>query len=135
MERREPYWEEEDVEALAHARTFEDLRAIAVRVLKRMPRPIGQVCGPISTGNDTTIKENLERIQDAIEKLIAKEVTIFNQIPFEMSMQRNSSIACNHLVYSITIWLTLIILIFPAFVCKQSSWYKTAGAYVKLLAT
>lgn len=87
----EPYWEEEDVEQLAHARTFEDLRQIATRVLRRMPQPIAQVCGPISTGSTGTIGENLERLHGAIEKLKANGVSVFNQVPFEMPMQRIKS--------------------------------------------
>lgn len=87
----EPYWEEEDVEQLAHARTFDELRQIATRVLRRMPRPIGQVCRPISTGTASTIEENLERMHAAIEKLKATGATVFNQVPFEMPMQRIKS--------------------------------------------
>ncbi len=81
------YWSKQDIQELAKAQTYTDLLTIAKRVLARMPRPIVQVCGPISTGGAGSMKKNLERFDRAIQVLRAKGINLFNQMPFEEPMQ------------------------------------------------
>lgn len=82
------YWNHADYVELERARSFHELNSIAVRILKRMERPVAQVCGPISTGGVRSVERNLVSFDLAIATLIGKGVTVFNQIPFEMPMQR-----------------------------------------------
>lgn len=82
-----PYWTANDYISLAGARTYNDLCRIAVTILKRMPKPIAQVCGPISTGGAGSIEGNLKRFADEISKLKSHDIQVFDQIPFEGPMQ------------------------------------------------
>ncbi|MBI3334962.1 MAG: NUDIX domain-containing protein [Candidatus Portnoybacteria bacterium] len=73
---------------LEKAKTFSHLVPAAFDIIKRMPQPVGQVCGPISTGGTGSLERNLERMSKAIDDLKAKEVTIFDQMPFQKPMRR-----------------------------------------------
>jgi len=88
MKRNGHYWTEEDKAALAAAQDFPDLTAIAFRVLNRMPKPIAQVCGPISSGGYGSLEKNLAAFDATIDHLIAQKLNIFDQIPFERPMFR-----------------------------------------------
>lgn len=81
--RNHKYWKPEDIAALETANSFAELSEIALRVLKRMPKPIGQVCGPISSGGLGSIEANLKRFDQTIEELINHGNKIFDQVPFE----------------------------------------------------
>ena len=82
------YWKIEDKDELQKAVTYEELAQIALRILGRMPQPIAQVCGPISTGGLGSIEENMKVFQETIQGLVDKGVTVFNQMPFEEPMFR-----------------------------------------------
>ncbi len=82
------YWTEEDMEMLDQAETVKKMLDIALRVLSRMPQPIGQVCGPISTGGKGSILENLIWFNETIVFLQSEGKIIFDQMPFEAPMQR-----------------------------------------------
>ena len=82
------YWTEEDMTALDQAETVKQMLDIALRVLSRMPQPIGQVCGPISTGGKGSILENLVWFNETIVRLQSEGKIIFDQMPFEAPMQR-----------------------------------------------
>jgi len=92
MERNRQYWTDYDYSrALLEARSFVELAAIALRVIGRMPKPIGQVCGPISTGGHGSVEKNLAIFNATIDRLVmncrlitnGKTVAVFDQIPFE----------------------------------------------------
>ncbi len=82
------YWTEEDFKELEVAKTFAGLRLVAQRVILRMPRPIVQVCGPISTGGLGNVPDNLQIFQAYIERLQNRGINVFNQMPFEGPMGR-----------------------------------------------
>jgi len=82
------YWEKEDILALEQAESVKQMFEIAIHVLRRMPQPVGQVCGPISTGGRGSILENLVAFNETIVFLQAEGNTIFDQMPFEEPMQR-----------------------------------------------
>ncbi len=73
---------------LDKASSHKDLFKIAEDILRRMPSPIGQVCGPISTGGAGSIEKNLKRFEIAIADLQNKGLNIFDQMPFENPMHR-----------------------------------------------
>lgn len=81
--RNHDYWLPEDLESLGKAQSFSELSKVAMGILKRMPQPVGQVCGPISTGGTGKIEENLKIFDGTISRLIAEGQTIFDQMPFE----------------------------------------------------
>lgn len=81
------YWIEEDHELLGQARSYGDLLVIAERVIARMPEPVAQVCGPITTGGSGSFESNLATLKEAITSLSASGVSVFDQTPFQERMQ------------------------------------------------
>lgn len=81
------YWTDEDLLAVKEAKDFKDLYIIAEKILKIMPRPIVQVCGPIGTGGLGNVKDNLEAFDETIKSLQAEGLNVFDQMPFEWPMQ------------------------------------------------
>jgi hypothetical protein len=81
------YWKHEDFVALEKAMSFAAIGKIALRVQKRMPDTIGQVCGPISTGGKGSAEENLKVFSRTIESLSAQNI-LYDQRPFEESLGR-----------------------------------------------
>mgnify|MGYP001613486011 FL=1 len=82
------YWKFHNILDLKKAWAYSDLKEIAFDVLKRMPQPVGQVCGPISTGGYGSVAENMRYFNLTIQKLIEQGYSVFNQMPFEIPMQR-----------------------------------------------
>lgn len=82
------YWKKQDLKGLKKARTFKQLAKVAIRVLRRMPQPIIQVCGPITTGGAGTVKGNIRIFQGVIKELQRSGKIVFNQISFEEPLWR-----------------------------------------------
>lgn len=82
------FWTEEDSILLEKADSYSDLFRVAEKVLRRMPPPVFQVCGPVSTGGLGSIEKNLEEIEKMIKKLQGEKKSVFNQIPLEAHIQR-----------------------------------------------
>lgn len=82
------YWTQKHHESLEGATTYKELFVVAESVLREMPPPVGQVCGPISTGGAGSVEENLKRFERAILDLQESGIEIFDQVPFEIPMQR-----------------------------------------------
>ena len=59
---------------------------VAKRVLRRSPKNLGVVCGPISTGTKS-VKENLRIFNRTMYK-ISQTMNVFNQLPFESLFAR-----------------------------------------------
>ncbi len=81
------YWKEEDFEGVKQAKDFKELYVIAEKILKIMPHPIVQVCGPIGTGGLGNVEDNLKAFDKTIRYLQAKGLNVFDQMPFEWPMQ------------------------------------------------
>jgi len=81
------YWTEEDLEAIKKAKDFKELYLIADKILKIMPHPIVQVCGPIGTGGLGNVEDNLKAFDETIKYLQSKGLNVFDQMPFEWPMQ------------------------------------------------
>lgn len=81
------YWDAEDVLALEQAKSMEQLCDIAFIILRKMPQPIGQVCGPIGSGGAGSVAKNLEIFNDTVVVLQTEGKIIFDQMPFEDPIQ------------------------------------------------
>lgn len=79
---------DEDRKEVEKAVTFEELRAVAARILQRMPQPVGMVCGPITTGGTGSVQKNLTILRRAIQALEKEGQHIFDQTFFETPMFR-----------------------------------------------
>lgn len=80
-----------DLFDLHGAKEVQRLLDIAIRVINRMPEPVGIVCGPITSGGLGSIKANLTLFNKWIKKLEAEKphgVSIFSQMYFESHMFR-----------------------------------------------
>ena len=82
------FWTEEDASELSRAKTFEVMAVVALRVIARMPQPVGQACGPITTGGTSSLEKNLEIFRRIIIALSVSGTSIFDQLPFEPSIRR-----------------------------------------------
>jgi len=82
------YWTNEDIKNLEQAQTFSALSAIALDVLKKMPQPVAQVCGPISTGGTGSMEQNLAVLNQTIKTTQAQGKIVFDQVPFQLAMHR-----------------------------------------------
>lgn len=82
------YWTDTDFADLENAQSAKDMFLITERILSRMPRPIVQVCGPIATGGLGSLEANLSAFNEEIQKLQARGLHVFDQMPFEMPMQK-----------------------------------------------
>lgn len=71
-----------EAERLRGAKTLYEMGVIGEIILKRMPRPVSMVCGPMTSGK-RTLKENYERFGRAIT-ILREEGTrnVFSQLPF-----------------------------------------------------
>jgi len=83
-----PYWTNDDIEKLDHATTYEAMRTVAEGLLRRIPPPVVQVCGPISTGGLGSVEKNLAAMERAVRFLQARGHHVFCQTPFETPIQR-----------------------------------------------
>lgn len=88
-----PYITAREAEKMKRATTYEKLGLLALGALERMgkatvPKPIGQVCGPITTGGLGSIEANLAEFSRWIEILQRRGLAIFDQIPFEEHLFR-----------------------------------------------
>ena len=70
------------------ATKFEQLRSVAIDVLTKMPKPIVEVCGPITHGGKGSLGENMKEMERVISRLVAAGENVFNQLPFELPMQK-----------------------------------------------
>ena len=86
--KRLEYSTPEDFLELEEAETYAALHAIAEVIISRMPKPFGQVCGPIATGGLGSIEANLHAFNETIKKLQSEGYVVFDQIPFEEPMQK-----------------------------------------------
>jgi hypothetical protein len=82
------YWGGSDFQMLSSARSINEVYAVAVSVLSKMPESVAQVCGPISSGGRGSIEENLKYLNQVIFDLQEKGVAIFDQMPFEETIHR-----------------------------------------------
>lgn len=82
------FWRQEYDKRIEDAATFADLRKIALGAISKIPQPVGQVCGPLTTGGEGTYEKNVKIFNSTIERLIQDGEHMFNQIPFQNAMAR-----------------------------------------------
>ncbi|MDP3900783.1 MAG: hypothetical protein Q8Q38_00355 [bacterium] len=82
------FWTPQDFELLRRAESYENMLEIVWPLLKRIPGPALQVCGPISTGGKGSRKANFAEFDRAISFLAQRHKNVFDQRPFEIPIQR-----------------------------------------------
>ena len=85
------YWEKKDYKELGKVESMKEVYIVAERILKRMPKPVVQVCGPISSGGEGFANKNLEALKEAIRNLQRQGLNVFDQTPFDMAVRRIKS--------------------------------------------
>lgn len=82
------HWKPEHFEKLSQINSYEELLRIAIDILQKMPQPISQVCGPLTSGGKGSISANADCFRKTILKLNEQEHNIFDQAPFEKIIQK-----------------------------------------------
>ena len=82
------HYKDEHYKAIEDAKSFEELAAVAIDVLKSMPQPINHVCGPMSTGGLDNIEKNSIVMENTMHKLSDQGKNIFNWVPFNEAITR-----------------------------------------------
>lgn len=81
-------WTDLEVSEIDKTINCEQMLRIALKKLEKLPRPIVQVCGPITTGGKGSIEANIKEFDIAINRLANEGKIVFDQRPFEIPMQR-----------------------------------------------
>lgn len=66
------------------AQSFSDLANVALKVVARLPAPVGIVCGVITAETEDAIRNNRKRIRKTIFSLQKRGNSVLNHMPFEM---------------------------------------------------
>lgn len=82
------YLTKAEIKKIKESKTFYELVVVGRGILNRMNGPVAQVCGPISTGGNSSVKENLNIFTETIESLTKKGISVFNQLPFERAFDK-----------------------------------------------
>jgi hypothetical protein len=82
------FWTPSDYRDIERADCFEAIGEKAVEVLRRMPQPVSQLCGPISTGGLNCVHRNLVLFKRCVEELRIQGLNPFDQIPLQIGFMR-----------------------------------------------
>ena len=77
------YWTHNDLLTLEKVTSFSKMGDIGIEILQKMPKPIVQICGPVSTGKTGSIEQNIQRLQQAAVYLESRGYYVFRQGIFE----------------------------------------------------
>jgi hypothetical protein len=83
-----PGWTAERIAQVNALQSNGAMAEFAMAMLATMPQPICQVCGPMTTGGRGSFEENLKVIDHAIRHLRAQGKSVFDQQPYQVTMQR-----------------------------------------------
>lgn len=87
-----PYWSKADLADAAAAQSFQELGAIALRVLRAFPThargQIAQVCGPLTVGGFNTLEVNFLVMRTAVRFLRGRGRFVYDQTPLEKNFVR-----------------------------------------------
>jgi hypothetical protein len=87
------FWTDEERKRLNRAHSYEEAVEVALVILSRMNetgREVVQVCGPMSTGGLGNPADNLALFQLAINRALANNLMVFDQLPFQPMFHRLS---------------------------------------------
>lgn len=87
-ENTKKYWNEEEIKLLNNVESLPEMYDIAVNIIEKMPKPIIQVCGPITTGGVGNVSGNLKELNNKIFELQNNGLSIFDQSVFEDTTQK-----------------------------------------------
>ncbi|MEK7185543.1 MAG: hypothetical protein AAB726_02905 [Patescibacteria group bacterium] len=83
-----PFWTPESVAQVRSATSFKEVADVALGILRVMPQPIFQVCGPMSTGGLGCREKNLAVFFECVEELRNRGFSVFDQIPLQLGFDR-----------------------------------------------
>ena len=87
------YITDADYLEMAATEDFASLLAIALSIMKRMPQPLVQQSGPITTGGSGTQEENERRFREATMHLAGQGHTVFDFLVFQDALERIKDVA------------------------------------------
>ena len=82
------FWRGEEFVSLKTISSFDELATIGVRVISRLPEPVVEVCGPITTGGRGSLKENLHVFEHVTMRLGEDGYHVFNLLNFQPTIDR-----------------------------------------------
>lgn len=82
------YYTKKHLHKISECKDYEEMVTVALEIQQDMPKPLAQVCGPVSTGGKGSIEKNLQILENAMYKLILQGINIFDQASFEEPMQK-----------------------------------------------
>lgn len=65
-----------------------NLANLAITEISRMPAPVIQICGPISTGGFGKTQDNLEYLSSIIGATTVANISVFNQVAYEARLDK-----------------------------------------------
>ena len=81
------YFQSHDWAVLMNPKSMGQCAGIALKVLRRMARPVAMVCGPLTTGSGRYAR-NLVRLRFAVVKLRRRGISVFDSSIFEESIRQ-----------------------------------------------
>lgn len=81
-----PYWTDAYQKAACACTSFKEIGNVALDVLRSMPQPVCQLCGPISTGGLGSRERNTALFTRAIDELRTRGCNPFDQFPLQNAM-------------------------------------------------
>ena len=80
------HWTQEEMDRLHRFVSYSQASEFAMEKLKRLPQPVVQVCGPLTTGGRGSFQANVQMMHQGICLLVTQGKVIFDQRPFEVPM-------------------------------------------------
>jgi len=81
-------WTAEELLELQRINNYSELVEFALEKLEKLPKPVIQVCGPLTTGGRGSFSENLKHFGKAIDFLNDQGRVVFDQRPFETPFRK-----------------------------------------------
>lgn len=83
-----PHWKQKEIEKIRDTSTIEEILELSLGALRRIPSPVGMVCGPVSTGGLGSIEKNIQSLDEAITNFELHKIHVFDQSVLESGIRR-----------------------------------------------
>lgn len=82
------HWTQEELDSLHSLTSYAEAKELGMRRLKRLPQPVAQICGPLTTGGRGSFEKNIQMMHEGIQVLVAMGKIVFDQRPFEIPLAK-----------------------------------------------